>query len=163
MRWIVMVLALMCAGVAVAEEMVVPPFAAVIPGDHKAGVVVMDYQDPAPKPKFGKPEEGHKLIAVKIGIGNGEEGETPVNPMFVELQCADFAVRNAALMGAPKPELGATKLKKAEDKVVGWVAFEIPVELKAAECKLAYGVMEKSDWIPLSAAMEKQPKKDAPK
>ena len=125
-------------------------------------MVVLDYQDPAPKPQFGEPDAGHKFVGVKIGVGNAEAGELMVSPMFVELQCADFAVRSAELMGAPKPELAATQIKTASDKVVGWVAFQIPAELKAAECKLNYGMMDKSDWIPLSAAKEKQPK-DAPK
>ena len=164
MRWIVMtVLAMVFAGLAVAEEQALPPFAAMVPGDVKAAVVVMDYQDPAPKPKFGGAEEGHKLVAVKIGVGNGEDGEVSVNPMFVEIQCADSAVRGTKFGSAPKPELRATQNKKASDKVVGWVAFEIPNDLKVVDCQLNYGMLDKSDWIPISAAMEKQPKKDAPK
>lgn len=163
MRWIVLMLAMMCAGSAVGQDAEPPPGSAFIPGKVKAGVIVMDFQDPAPKPKFGKAEEGNKLIAVQLVFGSGEDGKVAVNPMFAEIQCADFAVRTAAMMSAPSPELKASELKKKGDKMMGWVAFEIPTELKASECKLAYGVMEKSDWIPLSDAMAKQPPKDAPK
>lgn len=159
MRWIVMVLAMIFAGLAVGQDEEVPPFAALIPG-MSGGVVVMDYMDPAPKPKFGKLEAGEKLIAVQLMFATPKEVEKPIkiNPMFAEIKCADMAVRQVAMASGPEPSLGSVEMKDPLDKTMGWVAFKIPEGLKAAECKLNYGLMEKSNWIPLSAAYEKQPK-----
>jgi len=158
MRLMVVVLAMMVAGVAVAEEAATPPKgSAMIPG-AKAVVGVQDFSDPAPKPKFGKPKDGMKFVGVQLVFFMGEEGEVQVNPMGVDLQCADFAVRTVAFGASQEPELKSTQLKKPKDAVMGWVGFEIPVELKAEDCKVAYGFLEKSDWIPLSDAKSKQPK-----
>lgn len=166
MRWIVMVLAMMVSGGALAQEQELPPFASIIPGMSGA-VVVADYMDPAPDPKFGKPKEGNKLIAVQLIFVSAEgpvNVPVHVNPMFAEIKCADMAVRNAAMVGAPDPRLSSSKITESNDRVMGWVAFEVPLALNAAECKVHYGIMsDVTKWISLAAAANKQPPAEAPK
>lgn len=162
MKWMMVCVMMLVMGVAMAEEPKPPPVGtAQIPG-AKALVAVQDFSDPAPKPKFGKPKEGMKFVGVQLVFLMGEEGDVQVNPMAVDLQCADYAVRTVAFGASQEPELKSSHLKKPKDVIMGWVGFEIPLELKAEECKVAYGFMEKSDWIPLSDAVKRQ-QKDAPK
>lgn len=164
MRLMVVVLAMVLAGVAVAQEKELPEFAAMIPG-MSGGLIVADYMDPAPKPKFGKLEAGEKLIAVQLLFATAKEVEKPVviNPMFAEIKCADMAVRNAAMVSGPEPKLSSVEMKEPKDETMGWVAFKIPEGLKAEDCKLNYGIMEKSRWIPLKAALVRNPPAEAPK
>ncbi len=165
MRWMVLALvSAMWASVAVGQEEQLAEFLAVIPR-MSGGVAVVDFVDPAPQPEFGKPKEGNKLIAVQLVFLTFPEVTTSVkvNPMFAELKCSDMAIRNSAMGGAPDPALASAEMKEPEDRLMGWVAFEIPVDLNASECKLNYGVMDKSRWIRLAAAEKKQSPTEAPK
>lgn len=167
MRLMVVVLAMMLVGVAVAEEQAqqLPEFAAFIPGMSGA-VIVADYVDPAPDPKFGKPKEGNKLIAVQLIFVSADgpvNVPVNVNPMFAEIKCSDMAVRNAAMASAPDPRLSSSKITESSDRVMGWVAFEVPLALNAAECKVQYGIGDKTKWISLAKAANRQPPAEAPK
>lgn len=165
MRLMVVVLAMVLAGVAVAQEKELPDFAAMIPGMSGA-VVVADYMDPAPDPQFGKPKAGNKLIAVQLMLVSGDaagadgrvSNPVKVNPMYAEIKCSDAAIRKSAMGSAPDPALTSAAITEPSDRVMGWVAFEIPAALRAAECKLNYGIMtDKTRWISLAAAASKQP------
>lgn len=163
---VVMMVAMMWAGSVAAQEQELPPFAAMIP-NMSGAVVVADYMDPAPDPQFGKPKAGNKLIAVQLMLVSGDgtiSQPVKVNPMYAEIKCSDAAIRKSAMGSAPDPALTSAAITEPSDRVMGWVAFEVPVAFSAAECKLNYGIMtDKTRWIALAAAASKQPVAEPPK
>ena len=91
--------------------------------------------DPAKPGILYKQEEGKKLIAVEVVLGNVSADKLSANPLFFYLVDTDGFVYTAEL-GATDKQIDTVELGKGE-KVKGMVAFTIPADAKVESVKFA--------------------------
>lgn len=81
-------------------------------------------EDPTTPGTLYTPEEGKKLLAVQIVVGNESDKVISVNPLNTFLVDTDGYVYTAEL-GGRDGQINTTDLSPGE-RVRGWVAFEVP-------------------------------------
>ncbi len=104
-----------------------------IPG---ARIVVLEVVDQAEPGAFFAPEEGERLVGVRVVIENQGAGPLPVNPLNAHLEDDEGTAHSAELGASNEYEQIATLDLLPGERVEGWMFFAVPED--ATPARLAY-------------------------
>lgn len=109
-------------------------------------------EDPATPGLLYQKQEGKRLVAVQVIIGNVSADVLTTNPLDITLLDADGFSYQADL-GGRDGQLNLVTLQKGE-RVIGWTAYQIPTEAKLG--KIRYSVSALSD-VTLQSSLAERP------